>query len=229
MNIINSGKRFWDCLRRSLFVKSFPVIPIIGKLLGYNNKKSYDVLMDQEYPKDYEKNIVLLDGTKVFLRPELPTDTDMLWAMYSTLSHESIGYLAGGFTEERIERWTTNINYDRTLTIVAVVEEKGTKRIVATASLNFFKDRPAFKHKAGFALTVHDDFQNKGLGTLLTKHMLDIAKKEGLRKVSLSVRSDNARAIHIYQKCGFEIEAKLKEEHFANGKYYDDYLMSTFL
>jgi len=136
--------------------------------------------MSQGYPKEYEKNIVLLDGTKVFLRPEKPTDTDMIWAMYSTLSHGSKGYLGGGFTRERIEGWTSNIDYDRNLPIMAVVMENGTERIVATANLSFFKDRPAFKHKANFGITVHDDFQNKGLGTLLTKHMLDMAKKKGV-------------------------------------------------
>jgi len=55
------------------------------------------------YPKEYEKMILLRDGTKVLLRPELSTDTDMLWEMYSTLSEESQRYLGRGFTRERIE------------------------------------------------------------------------------------------------------------------------------
>jgi len=58
---------------------------------------------------------------------------------------------------------------------------------------------------------------------------LEIAKGMGLRKVSLSVATENRKAIHVYEKCGFRIEALLKEEGFEDGRYYDDYLMSIFL
>ena len=72
----------------------------------------------------YTKVIRLRDGVEVLLRPLLPTDTEQLWQLYSTLSHESRGYLGGGFTRERIEMWTSNIDFYRT-TPVVVVEELG--------------------------------------------------------------------------------------------------------
>ena len=184
--------------------------------------------MSQDYIDEYEKVIVLHDGTRVFLRPLLPTDTDMLWDMFSTLSRESVDFLRSGFTREFIARWTANIDYRRHLPIVAVVEDEGEKKIVASATLSFV-DAPAFRHKATLAIRVHDDYQNKGLGTSLTKHMLDIAEKRKLQKVSLGVRVDNARAIRIYEKCGVKIEATLKDEHFIDGKCYDDHIMSIFL
>ena len=184
--------------------------------------------MSPEYVKEYEKTTVLRDGTPIFLQPLLPTDTDMLWDMFSTLSQESVGFLRGGFAREFIRRWTANIDYSRHLPIVAVVEERGEKKIVGSATFSFI-DAPAFRHKATLAVRVHDDYQNRGLGTSLTKHMLDIAKKRKLRKVSLGVRVDNARAIHVYAKCGFKTEATLKDEHFIDGKHYDDHIMSIFL
>lgn len=179
------------------------------------------------YPKECEKTIRLDDGTTVFFRPELPTDTEMLWGMFSTLSKKSLRFLVLPFPRERVERWTSNIDYDRALPILAVVQQEKKKRIVSTASLGFF-EAEAYKHKAEFGITVHDDFQNRGIGTALTRHMLDIAKKKGLRKVFLKVLTQNKRAIHMYEKCGFKIEAKLKEENFINGKYYNDYVMSIF-
>jgi len=181
-----------------------------------------------QYPKEYEKTITLSDGTKVFVRPELPTDTEMLWEMFSTLSNESLRFLVLPFTRERVERWTSSINYDKVLPILALVKEKNKIRIVASASLGFF-EADTFRHKADFGITVHDHFQNKGLGTALTKHMLEIARKKGLQKVSLKVLTENSRAFHVYQKCGFKVEAKLEKENFVNGKYYDDYIMSIFL
>jgi len=181
-----------------------------------------------QYPKEFEKKITLHDGTKVFFRPELATDTEMLWEMFSTLSEKSLHFLVLPFTRERVERWTSNINYDKNLTILALVKEGSETRIVASASL-VFPEAEAFKHKADFGITVHDRFQDKGLGTALTRHMLEIAGKKGLQKVSLKVITENDRAIHVYQKCGFKIEAKLEKENFVNGTYYDDYIMSIFL
>jgi len=181
-----------------------------------------------QHPKEYKKTITLSDETQVIFRPELPTDTEMLWEMFSTLSEESLRFLVLPFTRERVERWTSSINYDKVLPILALVKEKNETRIVASASLGFF-DADAYKHKADFGITVHDRFQNKGLGMALTKHILEIARKKGLRKVSLKVLTENSRAIHVYGKCGFKIEAKLEKEDFVNGEFYDDYIMSIFL
>ena len=180
------------------------------------------------YPEEYKKTITLRDGTKVLLRPELSTDTEMLWEMFSTLSKESLRFLGRGFTRERVENWTSNIDYDRALPILGLVEEKARNRIVASATLNFYSD-PVFKHKAGFGITVHDDYQNRGLGTALTEYMLEIVKGKGIRKAFLRVLTENEKAVHVYGKCGFKIEARLREEHFVDGKYYDDYVMSIFL
>ncbi len=180
------------------------------------------------YPEEYEKTITLRDGTIALFRPELATDTEMLWEMFSTLSQESLRFLVLPFTRERIEHWTSNINYQKALPILAIVQRAEKKRIAASASLEF-SDAHAVKHKAEFGITVHDDFQNKGLGTALTKHLLHIARKKGLRKINLKVLTQNKKAIHVYKKCGFKIEAKLRKENFINGRYYDDYIMSIFL
>jgi putative acetyltransferase len=181
-----------------------------------------------EYPKEYEKTLSLNDGTTLLFRPELSTDTEMLWEMFSTLSKKSLRFLVLPFPRERVERWTSNINYDKVLPILAIVKQEGKTRVVASASL-VFSEQLAFQHKAELGITVHEDFQNKGIGTALTKHMLNIAEMKKLRKVFLKVLTRNKRAIHVYKKCGFKIEGKLKKENFVYRRYYDDYIMSVFL
>jgi len=180
------------------------------------------------YPKEHEKIVMLRDRTIVLLRPELPSDAGMLWEMVSSLSNESRRFLGGNLKRKKIDGWTRRINYDLVLPIVGVIEEQPKTRIVAIASLRFFKGFPAFQHKAEFGITVHDDFQRKGLGAELTKHMLEIAQKRGLKKVTVHVGTENKKAVRMYEKCGFKIEAILEKEHFADGKYYDNYVMSIF-
>ena len=46
-----------------------------------------------------------------------------------------------------------------------------------------------------------------------------------MHKVYLYVDTSNDRAVHIYEKSGFEIEGTLKEQFYTKGEYQDAYLM----
>ena len=181
-----------------------------------------------DYPSQWETVFSLKNGKEVGFRPEQAGDTEMLWKMFSTLSEKSVSNLAPPFTRERTERWTSNIDYDKVLTIVAAIEEKNEQRIVGSASLSF-DAREIFKHKAELGITVHDEYQNMGIGTAMLKHLLDIARMKKLRKILLLVDTDNDRAVHIYKKVGFEIEGKLRNEKYLKGQYRDLYRMAIFL
>ena len=47
-------------------------------------------------------------------------------------------------------------------------------------------------------LIIFEPYQNKGYGTKVVKELVSQGYK------SLWVRSDNSRAIHVYEKCGFK-------------------------
>lgn len=180
------------------------------------------------YPIEWEKKIVLKNGCSVFLRPELSTDTEMLWEMFSTLSKASLNNLLLPFTRERVESWTSNIDYDKNLAILALVHERKERRVIGSSSLSFHSAESS-RHKAELGITVHDDYQNLNLGTAMINHLLEIARKKGLKKIYLLVHTNNDRAIHVYKKCGFRIEAKLEKEYFREGQFGDDYRMAIFL
>ena len=182
----------------------------------------------QNYPREWTKKFTLKSGIEVTLRPEHSRDTKMLWNMFSTLSKESLRFLVHPFTKERIEDWTKHIDYEKNLPILALVEEEDRERVVGSVSLHFHS-LEAVKHKAELGITVHDDYQNRGLGTRMIKHLLEIAHLKGLKKIYLRVDTENVIAIHDYEKCGFKIEAKLEKEDFVNGQFRDDYHMAIFL
>jgi len=119
----------------------------------------------------------------------------------------------------------------RALAIVAVVEEPDSRRrIVAVATLGF-QQGVARRHRGEFDIVVHDDYQGQSLGTLLTQHMIDLARERGLRKVYLKTSTQNIRAIHVYKKMGFRIEGRLIMEHYHHRRqeFSDDFRMAIFL
>jgi putative acetyltransferase len=180
------------------------------------------------YPAEWETTFTTKNGKLLRFRPKKPSDTEMLWAMFATLSETSISNLILPYTRERVEGWTSNIDFSDVLTIVAVTKEKDVQRIVASASLKF-NAQEVFKHKAEFAITVHDDYQNIGVGTALLNHLISIARKKNLKKVFLTVNDGNTKALHVYEKAGFQIEGTLRKEICLNGKYLDEYRMALFL
>ena len=84
--------------------------------------------------------------------------------------------------------------------------------------------------KAEFAILIAgDENQGKGYGTLCTEFMIQYAFSElNTRKITLSLLSDNVRALNLYKKLGFEQEGRLKEEQYGNGKFNDLILMALF-
>jgi ribosomal protein S18 acetylase RimI-like enzyme len=178
-----------------------------------------------------EKLVTLKDDTEVLFRPNKSQDFEMVWDMLSTLSEESLRFLPHPFIKEEIMRMIIEINHRELLPIVAVAEEPDSRRrIVAVATLGF-QQGVARRHRAEFDIVVHDDYQGRGLGTMLTRHMIDIAREKGLRKVYLKTSTQNLRAIHLYKKMGFRIEGRLVMEHYHHRRqeYGDDFRMAILL
>ena len=86
---------------------------------------------------------------------------------------------------------------------------------------------PRMRHVGTVGLFVHTEYQNMGVGTALLKTLLDLADNWlMLVRVELEVFADNQRAIHLYEKFGFEKEGLLRMTTVRNGRYVDDYKMA---
>ena len=55
-----------------------------------------------------------------------------------------------------------------------------------------------------YNIAVNPLFRKKGIGTILTKKLINYAKENNLEFLSLEVRKSNNSAISVYEKCGFE-------------------------
>ncbi|UCH70195.1 MAG: GNAT family N-acetyltransferase [Candidatus Bathyarchaeota archaeon] len=120
--------------------------------------------------------------------------------------------------EER--RWFERGKKEGMLYLVARVEG----RVVGGASIHPYTDKRA--HVAEFGVYIRDGYRNLGLGTKLTKTFIEIAKKQGIEILQLSVYATNKRAFHVYKKCGYEECGRLaRDTKFIDGTYTDRILM----
>lgn len=74
-----------------------------------------------------------------------------------------------------------------------------------------------------------EQYRGLGLATRLYAMITDYCFTQlNMQKCYLYVLEKNQRAIHVYNKCGFEIEGTLKKHKFKHGKYQTILLMSQF-
>ena len=65
------------------------------------------------------------------------------------------------------------------------------------------------------SISVRNEMQSKGIGTLLLKSMLDQCKVMNYKKIFLEVRVSNEKAINFYEKFGFSKDS-------IRNNYYTD-------
>ncbi|TWF54357.1 GNAT family N-acetyltransferase [Neorhizobium alkalisoli] len=83
------------------------------------------------------------------------------------------------------------------------------------------------RHAATLGMGVHDDFDGRGVGSALMKAVLDIADNWlNLKRVELTVYTDNQSAIRLYEKNGFVTEGHFKDFAFRDGRFVDAYSMA---
>ncbi len=113
------------------------------------------------------------------------------------------------------------------LVLVGEVDE------VVVGLLNFESNGPRRRllHSGEFAMSVHADWREQGVGTALIEALLAWAQEHPqIERVNLTVLGTNRRAQHVYAKLGFIEEGRrLRALKLGPGHYVDEILMYQFV
>jgi putative acetyltransferase len=167
-----------------------------------------------------------IPASELHVRPVRIDDARGLAEMHSTDSVME-GTFSLPFTSE--SEWRARLANNDAAAVKALVALAGpTSRPALAGSTALFTGlSPRTAHAANFGISVHPDFQGRGVGDALTKAILDLADRwMGLRRVQLEVYSDNERAQALYRKHGFEIEGVQRLVAFRRGTFVDAIVMS---
>jgi len=129
------------------------------------------------------------------------------------------------FTRTQEEKFISDINASiKSCMIVGCLDEK----IVGVASLQG-SERERISHRAEIAISVLKACWGSGVGTKLLEQLIHFAKDKDIEIISLEVKSDNERAIRLYEKFGFSKFGTYKKFFKINEKYYDADYMNLYL
>lgn len=68
-----------------------------------------------------------------------------------------------------------------------------------------------------FSLAVHPAYQNRGVGSILLKEIINILRNMGVSEIILEVRANNIKAKKFYEKHGF-YKTGILEKYYANAE-----------
>jgi RimJ/RimL family protein N-acetyltransferase len=91
-------------------------------------------------------------------------------------------------------------------------------------------NRARTRHVGEFGITVVRACQGVGLGRRLLELLIDWATRGGVvRKINLLVRTDNARAIALYESLGFSVEGTKRRDTAIDGAFHDSLMMGLLI
>jgi len=166
----------------------------------------------------------LKDGRELVVRRFTEGDKDGVAEMMASLSDEALKWGVPPYTRERLERgW-----WSRMENVTALVALDG-DRVAGYAGLRKFS-HPRRRGASDYLIYLYQDYHNVGLGTAMTRRIVELASKEGLHRIGLSVVADNEIAIRVYEKVGFVVEGVLRDAYFGDdGRYHDEVHMGLIL
>lgn len=155
----------------------------------------------------------LPDGAPVLLRPIRADDKRLLTDGLRRLSDESVHrrFLTSKRSFSRAElRYFTEVDGRDHVALVAEHPSGPSRRLIAVARFVRLQDDP---EAAEVAITVADDFQGRGLGSILGEHLAHSARNRGIRRFTAMMAASNVPAHRLMAK----LTDHLEQHHVGSG------------
>jgi acetyltransferase len=156
------------------------------------------------YPRKYESNLTLRDGTQLLIRPIRPDDIELEREFIMGLSDESSFYRFFSVRHEptlEMVRELCNVDYEKQMAFVAEAKVRGRNVFIGVARI-----MESTEKRAEMAIVVSDDYQGKGLAAKLMTVLLEFAGDRGFASVYALILPENAPMINLAKKFGFQVK-----------------------
>jgi acetyltransferase len=144
------------------------------------------------------------DGSKVTIRPIQPEDRDIERAFVRGLSHSSkyLRFFSAikELAPEMLDRFT-QVDYPQEMAFIATIQVEGKELEIGVA-----RYMPgSSEDSAEFAIVVADDWQGRGIGRELLRHLFAVAEESGFARMEGIVMSANENMLRLCRDLGFTV------------------------
>jgi RimJ/RimL family protein N-acetyltransferase len=156
--------------------------------------------------QDYAISELLRDGRRVTIRALRPDDeaglTEAVEGLSAASLHRRFFAVKRNFSD-REKEFFLHVDFVNHVALVAEIADGSAARIVGGA--RYIVGSPG---SAEVAFAIVDEFQGQGLGTLLMRHLLTLARSGGLNTLVAEVLAENAAMLKVFEKSGVEMQTR---------------------
>ena len=166
------------------------------------------------YPREFEQEITLEDGTRVRIRPVLPEDETRLPTLYGRLSRHTAYQRFFTIMKRLPQDWAhyfANVDYRRRMALVAERDLEWRPELIGVARYEPSDEEDT----AEFAIVIQDYWQGRGLGAILLNEILRAGKANGIRRFRAYVLADNHRMLAMLSRLT-DVRQRTTERGVAN-------------
>jgi ribosomal protein S18 acetylase RimI-like enzyme len=154
----------------------------------------------------YSAHEHLRDGSPVEIRALRPEDeTDMLAALERT-SAQSLQrrfFAMKRHFSDKERAFFMDIDFSNHVALVALAQDSGRQIVVGGGRYIVFETG-----RAEMAFVVIDDWQGRGIGSILMRHLVKLAREARLQELTAEVLPENAAMLKVFGKFGFRPAAR---------------------
>ncbi len=156
-------------------------------------------------PASYAAEELLRDGGSILIRAIRPADKALLLEHFNRLSALSryrrfLGPKTG-LSEQEL-RHLTELDFHQHAALVAVLREGERERLIGVGRYIRQDSEP---RRAEVAFAVLDEYQGRGIGTLLLDHLSRLARASAITEFEADVLGDNSQMIEVFTHSGFHV------------------------
>ena len=126
-----------------------------------------------------------------------------------TVYYRYFSYLTA-MPHERLKHFV-NVDYENEMAILAILKKAGEEKVVGIAGYSLDKAT----NYAEYAITMADEYQNKGYGSALFSYLMRVAKMKGIKGFIGYVLDTNVRAYRLCYKMGCPVKAKWEDSVYT--------------
>ena len=148
----------------------------------------------------------LPSGKRLLLRPLSGDDKHSLMGLFARASRQDLEYFRSDAGDPAVvEGWVDNLNLRRVFPLVAIVDDK----IVGEATLHLGEYYR--RHRAWVRVFLDREYRRQGIGTLMLRCLIDVARRVGLQQMYAEVLTNQPQVIKAFGDLGYQHEVVLRD------------------
>ena len=166
-------------------------------------------------PECYVFAETLRDGTVVTVRAARADDGPKIRRAFHNLERDTVytrffGYKAD-VTDADLAR-ITEADFERVVALLVTVGAGEDEVVVGGASYVVVDPTAAARRSAEVAFLVEEDYQGRGIASLLMRHIIAIARAKGLDALVADVLTRNLPMLKVFRRCGLPMTVRHQED-----------------